>query len=174
MGWNAQPTAQVVFEGARVPVDAMLSGADGEGAGFAIAMNALNGGRINIAACSLGGAQAAYGKAVAYLADREAFGITLLDEPTIRFTLADMATTLESSRNLLWRAASALDDNHPDKVELCAMAKRYITDAATTSPTRPCSCTAATATFGSTEWRRSSAIFAYTASSRAPTKSCAW
>ncbi|MCW2511858.1 MAG: acyl-CoA dehydrogenase domain protein [Mycobacterium sp.] len=129
MGWNAQPTAQVVFEGARVPVDAMLGGADGEGAGFAIAMNGLNGGRINIAACSLGGAQAAYGKAVAYLADREAFGITLLDEPTIRFTLADMATTLESSRNLLWRAASALDDNHPDKVELCAMAKRYITDA---------------------------------------------
>jgi alkylation response protein AidB-like acyl-CoA dehydrogenase len=129
MGWNAQPTAQVVFEGARVPVDAMLGGADGEGTGFGIAMNGLNGGRINIAACSLGGAQAAYDKAVAYLADREAFGMTLLDEPTIRFTLADMATTLESSRNLLWRAASALDDNHPDKVELCAMAKRYVTDA---------------------------------------------
>jgi alkylation response protein AidB-like acyl-CoA dehydrogenase len=129
MGWNAQPTAQVVFEGARVPVDAMLGGADGEGAGFGIAMNGLNGGRINIAACSLGGAQAAYDKAVAYLADRQAFGMTLLDEPTIRFTLADMATALEASRNLLWRAASALDENHPDKVELCAMAKRYVTDA---------------------------------------------
>ena len=129
MGWHAQPTAQVVFEGVRVSVDAMLGGADGEGTGFAIAMNGLNGGRINIAACSLGGAQAAYDKAVAYLADREAFGITLLDEPTIRFTLADMATTLESSRNLLWRAAAALDANHPDKVELCAMAKRYVTDA---------------------------------------------
>jgi alkylation response protein AidB-like acyl-CoA dehydrogenase len=129
MGWNAQPTAQVVFEGARVPVDSMLGGADGEGTGFAIAMNGLNGGRINIAACSLGGAQAAYDKAVSYLADREAFGMTLLDEPTIRFTLADMATTLEASRNLLWRAASALEDNHPDKVELCAMAKRYVTDA---------------------------------------------
>lgn len=129
MGWNAQPTAQVVFEGVRVPADAMLGGADGEGTGFAIAMNGLNGGRVNIAACSLGGAQAAYDKAVAYLADREAFGMTLLDEPTIRFTLADMATTLESSRNLLWRAASALDSNHPDKVELCAMAKRYVTDA---------------------------------------------
>jgi alkylation response protein AidB-like acyl-CoA dehydrogenase len=128
MGWNAQPTAQVVFDGARVPLDAMLGGADGEGTGFAIAMNGLNGGRINIAACSLGGAQAAYDKSVAYLADREAFGIRLLDEPTIRFTLADMATTLESSRNLLWRAASALDENHPDKVELCAMAKRYVTD----------------------------------------------
>ncbi|MBJ7341106.1 acyl-CoA dehydrogenase family protein [Mycolicibacterium sp.] len=129
MGWNAQPTAQVVFEGARVPAEAMLGGSDGEGTGFAIAMNGLNGGRINIAACSLGGAQAAYDKAVSYLADREAFGITLLDEPTIRFTLADMATTLEASRNLLWRAARALDDNHPDKVELCAMAKRYVTDA---------------------------------------------
>ncbi|MET0473276.1 MAG: acyl-CoA dehydrogenase family protein [Mycobacterium sp.] len=127
MGWNAQPTAQVVFEGARVPADALLGGV--EGTGFGIAMNGLNGGRINIAACSLGGAQAAYDKAVAYLADREAFGMTLLDEPTIRFTLADMATTLETSRNLLWRAASALDDNHPDKVELCAMAKRYVTDA---------------------------------------------
>jgi len=129
MGWNAQPTAQVVFEGARVPADAMLGGAEGEGTGFAIAMNGLNGGRLNIAACSLGGAQAAYDKSVAYLADREAFGMRLLDEPTIRFTLADMATALEASRNLLWRAASALDADHPDKVELCAMAKRYVTDA---------------------------------------------
>lgn len=128
MGWHAQPTAQVVFEGARVPADAMLGGAGGEGTGFGIAMSGLNGGRINIAACSLGGAQAAYDKTLAYLADREAFGMTLLDEPTIRFTLADMATSLEASRNLLWRAASALDDDHPDKVTLCAMAKRYVTD----------------------------------------------
>ncbi|MDT5397271.1 MAG: hypothetical protein QOK33_502 [Mycobacterium sp.] len=129
MGWHAQPTAQVVFDGARVPLNAMLGGANGEGTGFGIAMNGLNGGRINIAACSLGGAQAAYDKSVAYLADREAFGMRLLDEPTIRFTLADMATALETSRSLLWRAASALDDDHPDKVELCAMAKRYVTDA---------------------------------------------
>src|SRR5690349_20118844 len=129
MGWNAQPTAQVVFEGARVPADAMLGGADGEGTGFSIAMNGLNGGRINIAACSLGGAKAAYEKAASYLADREAFGGPLLDEPTIRFTLADMATALQASRTLLWRAATALDENHPEKVELCAMAKRYVTDA---------------------------------------------
>lgn len=128
MGWHAQPTAQVIFEGVRVPAEAMLGGADGEGTGFGIAMNGLNGGRINIAACSLGGAQAAYDKAVAYVRDREAFGGTLLDEPTIRFTLAEMATALETSRNLLWRAATALDDNHPDKVELCAMAKLYVTD----------------------------------------------
>lgn len=129
MGWHAQPTAQVVFEGVRVPVDAMLGGTDGEGNGFMVAMNGLNGGRINIAACSLGGAQAAYDKAAGYLADRQAFGGPLLDEPTVRFTLADMATALETSRTLLWRAATALDDNHPDKVELCAMAKRYVTDA---------------------------------------------
>ena len=129
MGWHAQPTAQVIFEAVRVPVDAMLGGAEGEGTGFSIAMNGLNGGRINIAACSLGGAQAAYDKAAGYLADRQAFGGALLDEPTIRFSLADMATALETSRTLLWRAATALDDNHPDKVELCAMAKRYVTDA---------------------------------------------
>ncbi|EJZ05006.1 acyl-CoA dehydrogenase, partial [Mycolicibacterium fortuitum subsp. fortuitum DSM 46621 = ATCC 6841 = JCM 6387] len=80
MGWNAQPTAQVIFEGVRVPADALLGGT--EGTGFGIAMNGLNGGRINIAACSLGGAQAAYDKALSYLADRQAFGGALLDEPT--------------------------------------------------------------------------------------------
>lgn len=129
MGWNAQPTAQVVFDGARVPAGALLGGPAGEGAGFGIAMNGLNGGRINIAACSLGGAQAAYDKAAAYVRDREAFGGPLIDEPTIRFTLADMATALETSRIMLWRAACALDADAPDKVELCAMAKRYVTDA---------------------------------------------
>ena len=129
MGWNAQPTAQVIFEGVRVPADAMLGGADGEGTGFGIAMNGLNGGRLNIAACSLGGAQAAFDKASGYLANRQAFGGSLLDEPTVRFTLADMATALQTSRTLLWRAATALDNNHPEKVELCAMAKRYVTDA---------------------------------------------
>ena len=129
MGWHAQPTAQVILEGVRVPADAMLGGADGEGAGFGIAMNGLNGGRINIAACSLGGAQAGYDKALTYVRDREAFGGSLIDEPTIRFTLADMATALESSRMLLWRAATALDDDDADKVALCAMAKRYVTDA---------------------------------------------
>ena len=128
MGWHAQPTAQVILEGVRVPADAMLGGAEGEGAGFGIAMKGLNGGRLNIAACSLGGAQAAFDKAGAYVREREAFGSALLDEPTIRFTLADMATGLETSRMMLWRAASALDNDDPDKVELCAMAKRYVTD----------------------------------------------
>jgi alkylation response protein AidB-like acyl-CoA dehydrogenase len=129
MGWNAQPTAQVLLDGVRVPADAMLGGADGEGAGFGIAMNGLNGGRLNIAACSLGGAQAAFDKAATYVRDRQAFGAALIDEPTIRFTLADMATALQTSRMLLWRAASALDADAADKVELCAMAKRYVTDA---------------------------------------------
>jgi alkylation response protein AidB-like acyl-CoA dehydrogenase len=128
MGWHAQPTAQVILDGVRVPADAMLGGADGEGAGFGIAMNGLNGGRLNIAACSLGGAQAAFDKSGAYVRERQAFGSALLDEPTIRFTLADMATGLETSRMMLWRAASALDADDPDKVELCAMAKRYVTD----------------------------------------------
>ena len=128
MGWNAQPTAQVIMEGVRVPATSMLGGAEGEGAGFGIAMNGLNGGRLNIAACSLGGAQAAYDKAVRYVADRQAFGASLIDEPTIRFTLADMATALETSRLMLWRAATALDADEPDKVSLCAMAKLYVTD----------------------------------------------
>src|ERR1700761_4646010 len=128
MGWHAQPTAQVILEGVRVPADAMLGGAEGEGAGFGIAMKGLNGGRINIAACSLGGAQAGYHKAATYVSQREAFGAALLDEPTIRFTLADMATALETSRMLLWRAAAALDSDAADKVQLCAMAKRYVTD----------------------------------------------
>ena len=128
MGWNAQPTAQVILEGVRVPAEAMLGGAAGEGTGFGIAMNGLNGGRLNIAACSLGGGQAAYEKAARYVADRQAFGSALIDEPTIRFALADMATALETSRLMLWRAADALDRDDPDKVALCAMAKRYVTD----------------------------------------------
>ncbi len=128
MGWNAQPTAQVIFDKVRVPADALLGGPEGIGTGFGIAMNGLNSGRINIAACSLGGARTAYEKAAGYVRDRDAFGGSLIDEPTIRFTLADMATSLETSRILLWRAASALDANASDKVELCAMAKRYVTD----------------------------------------------
>ncbi len=128
MGWNAQPTAQVILEGVRVPAEAMLGGVEGEGTGFGVAMNGLNGGRLNIAACSLGGAQAAYDKAARYLVDRHAFAGALIDEPTIRFTLAEMATALETSRLMLWRAAAALDADDPDKVALCAMAKLYVTD----------------------------------------------
>ncbi len=126
MGWHAQPTAQVILDEVRVPASHLL-GAE-EGIGFGIAMNGLNGGRLNIAACSLGGAQAAFDKAAAYVASRRAFGGALIDEPTIRFTLADMATGLQTSRLMLWHAAAALDANAPDKVDQCAMAKRFVTD----------------------------------------------
>ena len=126
MGWHAQPTAQVILDGVRIPSSRLLG--NEEGIGFGIAMNGLNGGRLNIAACSLGGAQYAYDRASRYVADRQAFGGALIDEPTVRFTLADMATALETSRLMLWRAATALDQDDPDKVPLCAMAKLYITD----------------------------------------------
>ncbi|MEV0251973.1 acyl-CoA dehydrogenase family protein [Nocardia sp. NPDC050712] len=126
MGWNAQPTRQVILEDARVPAANRL-GAEGDG--FRIAMNGLNGGRLNIAACSVGGAQAALDKTVPYLAQRNAFGQALLKNPALQFQLADMRTELEAARTLLWRAAGALDADAPDKVELCAMAKRFATDA---------------------------------------------
>lgn len=126
MGWHAQPTAQVILDEVRVPATNLLGNT--EGIGFGIAMNGLNGGRLNIAASSLGGAQAAFDKAAAYVASRKAFGAALIDESTIRFTLADMATSLHTARLMLWHAASALDAGAPDKVEQCAMAKRYVTD----------------------------------------------
>ncbi|MDJ0362947.1 isobutyryl-CoA dehydrogenase [Rhodococcus sp. H29-C3] len=125
MGWNAQPTRQVVFEDVRVPAANVLGN---EGEGFRIAMNGLNGGRLNIAACSIGGAQSALDKAVSYLAERKAFGSRLLDAQALQFRLADMKTELEAARTLLWRAAEALQTGAEDKVELCAMAKRFGTD----------------------------------------------
>ncbi len=116
----------MILDEVRVPATNLLGNT--EGIGFGIAMNGLNGGRLNIAASSLGGAQAAFDKAAAYVASRKAFGAALIDESTIRFTLADMATSLHTSRLMLWHAASALDAGAPDKVEQCAMAKRYVTD----------------------------------------------
>lgn len=126
MGWNAQPTRQLVFENARVPV-ANRIGAEGEG--FKIAMKGLDGGRLNIAACSLGGASRALEKALAYMAERRAFGKRLDAFQALQFRLADMGIELEASRSLLWRAASALDDGAPDATRLAAMAKRFVTDA---------------------------------------------
>ncbi|MBV7702820.1 acyl-CoA dehydrogenase [Nocardia sp. 852002-20019_SCH5090214] len=126
MGWNAQPTRQVILDEARVPAANLLGG---EGNGFRIAMNGLNGGRLNIAACSLGGGQTALDRTVAYMAQRKAFGARLLDNAALQFDLADMRTSLEAARTLLWRAAAALDADAADKVELCAMAKRFATDA---------------------------------------------
>jgi alkylation response protein AidB-like acyl-CoA dehydrogenase len=125
MGWNAQPTAAVIFEDVRVPVANRLSD---EGMGFKIAMSGLDGGRINIGACSLGGAQTALDKALAYTADRKAFGKSISDFQATQFQLADMATELEAARTFLWRAASALDARSLDATKLCAMAKRMATD----------------------------------------------
>ena len=126
MGWNAQPTRQVVCEDARIPAGNLLGA---EGMGFKIAMAGLDGGRLNIAACSLGGAQAALDKAVAYMADRQAFGRRLGDFQALQFRLADMAIDIEAARSFLWRAASALDAKDPDATKLCAMAKKFTTDA---------------------------------------------
>ncbi|MFD9520361.1 acyl-CoA dehydrogenase family protein [Streptomyces sp. NPDC059979] len=125
MGWNAQPTRQVVLDGVRIPADRRL-GAEGDG--FRIAMNGLNGGRLGIAACSLGGAQSALDRSLVYLADREAFGGRLLDAQALQFRLADMATELAAARALVRQAAEALDSGDPLAPRLCAMAKRFATD----------------------------------------------
>ncbi|MEO6942197.1 MAG: acyl-CoA dehydrogenase family protein [Terrimesophilobacter sp.] len=126
MGWHAQPTRAVIFEDVRVPVANRLAE---EGDGFGIAMNGLNGGRLNIGACSIGGGQAALDKTVEHVKSRHAFGKPLVEQQSILFELADMDTQLESARTLLARAAQALDDGDADKVRLCAMAKRVATDA---------------------------------------------
>jgi alkylation response protein AidB-like acyl-CoA dehydrogenase len=126
MGWNAQPTRAVVFADARVAAENRLGA---EGIGFKIAMAGLDGGRLNIAACSLGGAQAALDKTLAYMKERKAFGKRLDEFQALQFRLADMATALEASRTFLWRAAAALDHKGDDATTLCAMAKRFVTDA---------------------------------------------
>lgn len=125
MGWNAQPTRAVIFENCRVPVANRLGP---EGIGFKIAMAGLDGGRLNIGACSIGGAQGALDKAITYAKERKAFGSAIADFQALQFKLADMATELEAARTLLWRAAAALDAKTPDATKLCAMAKRIATD----------------------------------------------
>lgn len=125
MGWNAQPTRQVILDGVRVPADGRL-GAEGDG--FRIAMKGLNGGRLGIAACSLGGAQSALDRSLAYLTDREAFGAPLIESSALQFRLADMATELAAARALVRQAAAALDAEDPQAPQLCAMAKKFATD----------------------------------------------
>ncbi|REJ06983.1 acyl-CoA dehydrogenase [Microbacterium bovistercoris] len=126
MGWHAQPTRQVILDGVRVPASAMLGD---EGRGFAIAMSALNGGRLNIAACSLGGAQWALEKAVQYVHEREAFGEPLAEKQSILFAVADMRTDLQAARLMVRDGAHAVDEKAPDATMRCAMAKRFATDA---------------------------------------------
>ncbi|MCD5348210.1 acyl-CoA dehydrogenase family protein [Agromyces sp. H3Y2-19a] len=129
MGWRAQPTRQVVLDGVRVPVGHRLGD---EGDGFPIALSGLDGGRVNIAACSLGGAQWALDRALRHVRERETFGRPLAEHQTVRFTLADMATELHAARLLVHDAAAAIDDGVPDATARCAMAKRFATDAAFT------------------------------------------
>jgi alkylation response protein AidB-like acyl-CoA dehydrogenase len=125
MGWKAQPTAQVLLDDCRVPAANRLGE---EGTGFRVAMSGLDGGRLNIGACSIGGAQSALEKTVKYVGEREQFGAAISTLQTVQFTVADMATELEMARTFLWRAASALDAGDGDKTRLCAMAKRVATD----------------------------------------------
>ena len=126
MGWNAQPTRQVILDEVRVPAASLLGS---EGQGFKIAMSALDGGRINIAACSLGGAQWALDRAIRYVHERFTFGEPLAEKQSVVFTLADMATELRAARALVRDAAAALDAKAEDASMQCAMAKRYATDA---------------------------------------------
>jgi alkylation response protein AidB-like acyl-CoA dehydrogenase len=126
LGWNSQPTAMVIFEDCRVPMANRLGG---EGDGFKIAMTGLDGGRLNIAACSLGGARACLEAACAYLLERRQFGRPLAEFQALQFKLADMATELDAARLMVWRGAASLDRADPQAVMHCAMAKRLATDA---------------------------------------------
>lgn len=125
LGWHSQPTAQVILEDVFVPAENLV-GAEGEG--FRIAMSGLDGGRLNIGACSLGGAQRCLDESIAYTRDRQQFGKPIADFQNTQFTLADMATDLEASRALLYMAAAKVTAGAPDKTKFAAMAKRLATD----------------------------------------------
>lgn len=125
LGWHSQPTAQVMFDEVRVPKSNLVGK---EGDGFKIAMAGLDGGRLNIGACSLGGAQRCLDDAIAYVKDRKQFGKSIADFQNTQFTLADMATELEAARSLLYIAALKVTENAADKTKFAAMAKRLATD----------------------------------------------
>lgn len=125
LGWRSQPTALVHFDGARVPVENLVGE---EGQGFKIAMAGLDGGRLNIGACSLGGAQRALDEAIAYVRDRKQFGKAIVDFQATQFTLADMETELQAARALLYLAAAKVTSGAADKTKFAAMAKRLATD----------------------------------------------
>lgn len=127
MGWKAQPTALVNFDDCTVPGQNLLGE---EGMGFKYAMAGLDGGRLNIAASALGGAQAALDKALRYATERKAFGKAISEFQSLQFKLADMETELQAARIFLYQAASKLDAKTPDATKYCAMAKRFVTDTA--------------------------------------------
>jgi len=125
LGWHSQPTAQVNFDEVRVPAENLVGG---EGEGFRIAMMGLDGGRLNIGACSLGGAQRCLDEAISYTKERKQFGQPIADFQATQFTLADMETELQAARTLLYQAAVKVTENAPDKTRFAAMAKRLATD----------------------------------------------
>jgi alkylation response protein AidB-like acyl-CoA dehydrogenase len=125
MGWNSQPTRQVMFEDLRVPADRRIGE---EGEGFRFAMAGLDGGRLNIAACSLGGMQEAFDRALSYVGERRQFGRRIADFQATQFRLADMETEIEAARMILYAAARSLDAGDVDATRRCAMAKRFVTD----------------------------------------------
>jgi len=125
MGWNSQPTRAITFEDTRIPAHCLLGE---EGEGFKIAMKGLDGGRINIAACSLGAAQATIDHAQQYMLERQQFGKPLAAFQALQFKLADMVTELVAARQMVRLAAFKLDNNDPEKTTYCAMAKRFATD----------------------------------------------
>ncbi|MEQ3744644.1 MAG: isobutyryl-CoA dehydrogenase [Henriciella sp.] len=125
MGWKSQPTKQVILDEVRIPVENRIGE---EGQGFKFAMAGLDGGRLNIAACSLGGAQRALDKAIEYAKERKQFGKAISDFQATQFKLADMETELQAARVMLYEAASKLDAKAPDATRWCAMAKRFVTD----------------------------------------------
>ena len=126
MGWRSQPTRQVQLDGAAVPAENLLGE---EGRGFHYAMAGLDGGRLNIAACSLGAAQAALDATVAYMGDRQAFGRRLADFQALQFRLAEMEIELQAARVFLRQAAWTLDGGRPEATKFCAMAKKFVTEA---------------------------------------------
>ncbi|MEO0713916.1 MAG: acyl-CoA dehydrogenase family protein, partial [Pseudomonadota bacterium] len=125
MGWNSQPTRQVILDDVRILASNRIGN---EGDGFKFAMAGLDGGRLNIAACSLGGAQRALDKAVDYAKERKQFGKAIADFQATQFKLADMETELQAARIMLYEAATRLDAKTPDATRWCAMAKRFVTD----------------------------------------------
>jgi alkylation response protein AidB-like acyl-CoA dehydrogenase len=125
MGWKSQPTKQVILDEVRIPVENRIGE---EGQGFKFAMAGLDGGRLNIAACSMGGAQRALDKAIEYAKERKQFGKAIADFQATQFKLADMETELQAARVMLYEAAAKLDAKAPDATRWCAMAKRFVTD----------------------------------------------
>jgi alkylation response protein AidB-like acyl-CoA dehydrogenase len=126
MGWRAQPTSQVQFDDCKVPADNLVGD---EGSGFKYAMAGLDGGRLNIAASALGGAQSAFNTTLAYVGERKAFGKTIDQFQALQFKLAELEVKLQSARVFLRQAAWKLDNKEPDASKFCAMAKMYVTDA---------------------------------------------